>query len=485
MAGEIISEINEYLRNRYDMRNIQNMGVYKTKVLDRIETVASTEGIYAHSAGKGITHTIESGRYFNSAPRDERDEWVEGRKSAFKNLTVTEIEYVTATEIDKEERKEASKSGAGVGNLQTLKIDNMRADIRLRLNLGVKLDGTGRLGRMASAESGGVIALENTAFNFGIDGTQMITVGMPVDIVDAYDAATAWNYHVRNAIVSAKTATTITLDYTYAIGANGASIAAGGAVGAQGDLIFASGSTDFTTGSTLTANILFKEMIGLGHIVDDGALGAAGGNWVEASATTKKHFQSHKGKMYFGLDRTLYPMLKSTVYDNFNANGGATAPAAWDFDLLPSLCTGIDEGLGGGQTTAILASTNMVRHMAAKAAAQMNAMVTIKDQKVTGGLWTTALNTGERLVPIIPMNQWTDSTVMGLCEDDLIHYQPEKIDFYNPNTDSRGNSEVFFRKINTGQSRSAIFEAWMNYTGQLYSRRCDNHWVAYGLSVTE
>lgn len=468
-TGDVISDINDFLRNRYDMGLIQKYRMYRNPVLERVRKVSDKESMFAFATGKGHTLTMQTGAPMNAGGRAETGDFPYPGKTTFKQLTVKEIQYAASAGITKEEQEEARASEAAVANLIDIKLSDLRNDIKYRLHAGVRGDGTGRLARVASYStvSGKVVTVDNTAQDFGWDGTEMMLVGMPIDILTPADTTTHWQTRVRNAIVTALTATTITIDTA---GPNSSDVDSANIT--DGDMVFLAGSTNVADDTAIDWNTGFQEVRGLFGLIDDGT-----SSFTALKAGTKTG--SGLGANYFGVTRTSYPSLVSSVTSFWDG----TAAGSWDLEDLLKPIRDIDNGFADGKVTALYCSPDMSAAIARKAALANNETHLNTNGKVTGGYYTRELNVEGRMVPIIPMAQgWPKHTIIGVDEEQLVFYIPQDINFINPYSGKTGKGEVFFMAPG---KRNLTFEAWMRFVGQLFMRRCDTSFRLEGLRVDE
>lgn len=456
-TGELISDINGFLREQYDMSGVQALRHYQNPLLERIQKVSDPEDVVAHLGGRGHIHTIQTKSPMNAQGRVEDGDVPLPGKHDFQQLKVQAREIVCSTGITQREQQEATRSAAGVANLVDIKLTDLKNDLKWRLALAAAGDGTGRMARVASWNNTTKVAtVDNTAADFGWAGTKFLLPGMLVDICTPSDSGN-WTKKVSNGLITALTATTITIDLT-----NGTQHAAPD----DNDIVFLRNSTQFTNGQPLKN---YLEVTGILHIADDGTSKYSSGGT-----------GSYAGSNYYGLNRTIYPTLQAKVYKKWN-NGN---PVSWDLEDLMAPIDAVRDGFGGGKITALYCSSTMARAIARKAAAAGNATQNFGpgDNKITGGFYTRALNANGNLIPIIPMGERiNDNTIFGLNEDDMVWYNPVPINFVSPYGET-GNKAVFF---GSPGARDLTFEAWLQFQGQLYSRRCDNHFRIEGLRVDE
>jgi hypothetical protein len=464
-TGEVISEINNFLRERYDMSGVQALRVYRNPVLERVRKVATREDLYLHAGGKGLAAVLQTAAPMNTTVRTEAGDFPQPGKTKFERLVVREVQYAATTGITLEEQEEARQSESGVANLLDIKLRDLKDDLRWRLQCAVRADSTGRLGRI-SGVTGFVVTLNNTAKDFGWDDVDMFLPGMEVDIYRPAVSGenVSWSSVATGKVVSVvnKAAKQVTL----VDGPNTTTVVAP----ANGDIIFLRGAVTLS-GSAL----VYRDMAGLLYLIDDGTR-----NWIFTGQYASPPGSGSPRKDYFGItDRTTVPSLVSPVYSKWDGD----SPGSWDLEDLLKPIRDIDSGFADGQVTAIYCHPDMAAAIARKAAAAHNATMTVNDGRVTGGYYTRQLNVEGRMVPIIPMPQgWPKYTVLGVDEDKLRLYMPQDINFVNPYTGESGNRQVFFGS--PGQ-RNMTFEAWLRFVGQLVALRCDTSFRLDGLRTDE
>lgn len=469
-TGDTISLINNLLRERYDMRGIQSLRVYRNALLDRVEKVSDKESLFAYVGGRGYIMGLQTAAPMNAVSRAELDDWPLPGKTEFQRMVIKEVQYAASTGITLEEQEEARKSEAALANLVDIKLRDLRDDLRVRLNAAICGDGTGRLATFTLSANGATGTLSNTSANFGIHRGEFLLPGMPVTIVKyaMFSGVPKYMYAATNPdrTIVAVTDTTVTFDQelpgdstaTFIIFSRGVV-----------DSVAAYNSSWGTDGANGSNNITLKdggEMVGLIHLVENSSAGFA------ASST-----RSRLGNNYFGLNRTSYPTLQSLVVD---AHTGGAPDTEWTIETIAKMVRAIQNGYGGGRTTAIYCHPDMAAAIARKGFSEYNGRVIVNDPKVTWGYYTESLNVEGQIIPIIRVSQrFPRHTVIGVCEDDIMLFQPFPINFVNPYTGESGNKQVFFGS--PGQ-RNMTFEAWLRFVGQLVSVRCDNHWRIDGLS---
>lgn len=489
-TGDVIADINDFLRNRYDMSDVQSLRTYQNPVLERIRKVKSAKDLYAYATGKGVTHTIQTGVGMNATARTEAGDFPYPQPSEFKQLTIREVQYAATTGITYEEQQEAKTSQAAVANLVDIKLKDLKDDLRFRLNRAFQGDGTGRLARIAPGATGTlsdsvytemVIPVDNTDADFGWADASLLVTGMPVDC--HRPSLANWTTKFTNGVITAIHPPDppgtqggvfnwhVTVSLAAASGPNGSTITT---LVADGDELFLAGSLVFRSNSGVTwadmtsAAGHINECRGLINIVDDG-------NTTWGTAGCGSYF----GADYFGLDRTKYPMMQAKVT---NAFGTGTTPVSWDLEDIFDAVAAVDYGTGGGKVNALYCHPTMQRAIARKAFTSNNTTVIMDDRKTTPGYTTQKIDVGGRLVDIVPMWGLPPYSIYGVCEADLVLYMPEDINFVNPYTGSKGNSQVFF---GSPGERNLTFEAWIRWVGQLYARRCDNMFRIDGLRNDE
>lgn len=478
-TGDVIADINDFLRNRYDMSDVQSLRTYQNPVLERIRKVKSAKDLYAYATGKGVTHTIQTGVGMNATARTEAGDFPYPQPSEFKQLTIREVQYAATTGITYEEQQEAKTSQAAVANLVDIKLKDLKDDLRFRLNRAFQGDGTGRLARCAAGATGDepavqqVIPVDNTNSDFGWADVSLLVTGMPVDChTPGQTDSIPWTTKFTGGVISAIDPTTkkVTVETRAATGPNGTAVTA---LAADNDVLFLNGSLKFKSGThdwdTMGAAATYtNECRGLINIVDDGST-----SWENGGCG------SYYGPYYFGLDRTKYPMMQAKVT---NAFGTGTTPVSWDLEDIFDAVAAVDYGTGGGKVNALYCHPTMQRAIARKAFTSNNTTVIMDDRKTTPGYTTQKIDVGGRLVDIVPMWGLPPYSIYGVCEADLVLYMPEDINFVNPYTGSKGNSQVFF---GSPGERNLTFEAWIRWVGQLYARRCDNMFRIDGLRNDE
>jgi hypothetical protein len=484
-TGDVIADINDFLRNRYDMSDVQSLRTYQNPVLERIRKVKSAKDLYAYATGRGVTHTIQTAVGMNATGRTEAGDFPYPQPSEFKQLSIREVQYAATTGITYEEQQEAKTSQAAVANLVDIKLKDLKDDLRFRLNRAFQGDGTGRLASVGSMAllakpnpPGGtylateyqVITVNNTDANFGWADVSLLVVGMPVDCHTPSNSG-AWITKFTGGVITAinASAKTVTVATNAASGPNGASVGSA----AASDVLFLGGSLNFTSGADTWATITaaggghVNECRGLINIVDDGS-----SNWASTNAG------SRYGADYFGLTRTSYPMMQAAVTNMFSGGN----PVSWDLEDVYDAIAAVDYGTGGGKVNALYCHPTMQRAIARKAFTSNNTTVIMSDRKTTPGYQTQKIDVGGRTVDIVPMWGLPPYSIYGVCEADLVLYMPEDINFVNPYTGGKGNSQVFF---GAPGARNLTFEAWIRWVGQLYARRCDNCFRIDGLRNDE
>jgi len=462
-TGDVISEINNFLRERYDMSGVQALRVYRNPVLERVRKVATKEDLFLHAGGKGLAAVLQTGVPMNATVRTEADDFPQPGKTRFERLVVREVQYAATTGITLEEQEEARQSEAGVASLLDIKLRDLKDDLRWRLQCAVRGDSTGRLGRVGGFTSPWA-TLNNTAKNFGWDDVDMFLPGMEVDIFRPNAAGTSWSA-VRGGLV-VEEVDKANKRIKLVSGPN----TTGSTNPAANDIIFLRGAVTLS-GTTL----VYRDMAGLLYLIDDGTR-----NWMFTGENANPPGSGSPRQDYFGIaNRTTIPSLVSPVYSKWDGD----SPGSWDLEDLLKPIRDIDSGFADGQVTAIYCHPDMAAAIARKAAAAHNATMTVNDGKVTGGYYTRQLNVEGRMVPIIPMSQgWPKHTVLGVDEDKLRLYMPQDINFVNPYTGESGNRQVFFGS--PGQ-RNMTFEAWLRFVGQLVALRCDTSFRLEGLRTDE
>lgn len=472
--ADVVRDLNALLKE-YDMAGIEDIATYRHPLLARIEKVVDKEAAFP---GAGFVPRIQTRAPKNAQVRAEDDDVPLPGKHAYEKMSVPVVEFMASTGVTKRELEEIVRRPTAVADIVDEKLDDLKTDIRLRLSLAMRGDGTGRLCRVdatGSITGSGTeaspwvvpIGVATTRFNWGWTATDVIEPGLRVDVytIPSNPYNTACTLKRKNLIVAAVSDTTISL---YAD-----TNSSGSGTIANNDTIFLTNTVILNEANNYLLG--FQEMMGIWGIVDttnsqndDSARGSLG------SASFPRR-GAGAGVRFQGLtNRGLYSQLKSRVVSNFSSGN----PAAWTLETIRQEIRAIDYGKGGGQVTAIYASPNTVAAIARKAASssEMNAYVPVTDGKITGGWYTDAIRTSTgRIVPLIPCTEIPDGTVFGGDEGDLVLFQPVPIGF-----ETYGRKGPFFPSPGR---RDLTFEAWMRFVGNLVARRTDNWFVIEGLQV--
>ena len=474
--ADVVRDLNALLKE-YDMAGIEDIATYRHPLLARIEKVVDREAAFP---GAGYVPRIQTAAPKNAQVRLEDDDVPLPGKHAYEKMNVPVVEYMASTGVTKREMEELIKRPTAVADIVDEKLEDLKNDIRLRISLAMRGDGTGRLARIDNAgtiSGSGTPAAPwvcpvggaTTVYNWGWRATQVLEPGLRVDVYTIPDNAytTACTLKRKNLVVAAVSDTNVSL---YADGNS-----SGNGTIALNDTIFLTNTVNISPSDSYLLG--FNEMMGIWGIVDAAtsansvrgsvAIGAAGG--VRRGAGAGPRFQGLSS-------RGLYSQLNSRTVSNFSG----TNPASWTLETILSQVRAIDYGKGGGQVTAIYASPNTVAAIARKAAlgsdGGMNAYTPVTDGKITGGWYTDAIRSSTgRIIPLIPCIEIPDGTVFGGDENDLVFFQPVPVGF-----ETYGRKGPFFPSPGR---RDLTFEAWMRFVGNLVARRTDNWFVIEGLQV--
>lgn len=490
-TGDVISGVNEILKN-VDMSGVTDLRVYKNPFLARLEREYSHDNFYT---GAGARMSLKATVPMNARPRVDAQDVPLPTPHTFTRMTVNLAEYVASTGITIKEQEVAKRSKTAVANLADIKLEDLKDDLRFRLNNAARGDGTGRLGVVGSvsvtaggaATGGGTpwhVTLGNTGANFGWGGADRFEVGMFVDWVepDVPGSTSGWNVKATNLqVTSVDYATGVVV--LAAVTSNGVPISTVvdttlNTLGSQNanyiaranDLIVSAGALTFT-GTSSAGISTWNEMNGLLALVDNGAS--------SFNDTAGTGTGCYRGKYFQGVaDRTAVPQLVSTVYNKWSG----TTPGSWDLEDILKPIRDVDYGYAGGKTTALYVHPDMQAAIARKAYQANNALQNVTDNKVTGGYYTKTLVTSTgRSVPIIPMQGHPLNTIIGVCEDDYKVVMPNEIGFVNPYSPG-GGGDPFFAAPG---SRNLTYEAWLRCELQVVAERCDNSFRIEGLTTLE
>lgn len=487
-TGDVISGVNEILKN-VDMSGVTDLRVYKNPFLARLEREIEHDNFYT---GAGARMSLKATVPMNARPRVDAQDVPLPTPHTFTRMTVNLAEYVASTGITIKEQEVAKRSKTAVANLADIKLEDLKDDLRFRLNNAARGDGTGRLGYVGSVSAtlGGAtgtggspwhVTLGNTGVNFGWGGADRFEVGMFVDIVepDTPDSTSGWNVRATNLqVTSVDYATGVVV--LSALTQNGVAISTvvdtsnmntkGNYGNLANDMIVSAGALTFT-GTSSAGISTWNEMNGLLALVDDGTS--------TFNDTAGTGTGCYRGKYFQGIaDRTTMPQLCSTVYNKWNG----TSPGSWDLEDILKPIRDVDFGYSGGQTTALYVHPDMQAAIARKAYQANNALVNVNDNKVTGGYYTKTLITSTgRSVPIIPMQGHPLNTIVGVCEDDYKVIMPNDIGFVNPYSPG-GGGDPFFAAPG---SRNLTYEAWLRCELNVVAERCDNSFRIEGLTTLE
>jgi len=489
-TGDVISGVNEILKN-VDMSGVTDLRVYKNPFLARLEREYSHDNFYT---GAGARMSLKATVPMNARPRVDAQDVPLPTPHRFTRMTVNLAEYVASTGITIKEQEVAKRSKTAVANLADIKLEDLKDDLRFRLNNAARGDGTGRLGYVGSVanDAGGAagsgtggtpwhVTLGNTGVNFGWGGADRFEVGMFVDIVepDTPGSTSGWNVRATNLqVTSVDYATGVVV--LSALTQNGVAISTvvdtsnmntkGNYGNLANDMIVSAGALTFT-GTSSAGISTWNEMNGLLALVDNGAS--------TFNDTAGTGTGCYRGTYFQGIaDRTTMPQLCSKVYNKWSG----TSPGSWDLEDILKPIRDVDFGYSGGQTTALYVHPDMQAAIARKAYQANNALQNVTDNKVTGGYYTKTLVTSTgRSVPIIPMQGHPLNTIIGVCEDDYKVVMPNEIGFVNPYSPG-GGGDPFFAAPG---SRNLTYEAWLRCELNVVAERCDNSFRIEGLTTLE
>lgn len=457
-TGDYLAIVSE-LMNERPMDDVIKTVTFRNPVWYRVEQKLRMSDFY----GEYAKLTIHTKRPLNAAPRVEAGDVRLPGKDEFKEQHITLAQIMSSIGWTQEEAEDAVRTNdAAVANLVEIKIADAPGDVQLKLNLFYNGDRTGRLARV-SAYSSQTVTVDNTQANFGMyDGVAGIEVGMRVDIYTVPDivGTTAWTIRATNVEVTAVNRSTN--QFTYAT-VTGDSSSVDNNNAQDNDFVFVSGSVILDGANKFSA---WAGPMGFHGIVDAG--GSDGQEFHDGSSNAYNGCWS--GKTFQNLDRTLYPVLQSTIAraDTW-AGGTAGTPATCNLGVIEDYIRYLDEeNRAGGGVTVLMMNGATRDWMANKAWSRQNAFVDGNSGKVVPGIVIQQYRTQTgKLVDIVPIWNMPDGVILMGDESDLIHFVKNPIGWY------RRNGRVIFDS--PGQ-RNLTHESWLRCRTQLATRRCDR-WV--------
>ena len=394
--------------------------------------------------------------YRGQAHAEDQDIPLPGASSYIRQKIAMQ-ELITDIGVTKQALDKAVGGEASWGSVVKEVIDDGHIDFKNLLETCLYQNGTGALARVVSCTEVATVytvVVDNVYADSGIEGTDLLKVGMMVDIYNGATLVTA---------VGGVELTTVTAS----VRNNGAA-----PTGAdRGSFVF----TD-TTGLTISDNFIVYLANSYSAGLPMGLTGLVHGNGdAYAGVFDITTFQN--------LTRATYPSLQGRVYQatDFGLDSESPAdgtPTLWDLDVLTDMIEDVERGTGKGKINLILAPQKLTRAMHRLMRAEGSVSVQVSssgalDQTPVGSRYSRAFEGPDgRPIPVMTVATIPDNVLFGLDTRDIVWCQKGSFDFLSL-TGRMWDKSYADRKTN--------FEAPFGGYYQIKAYRCDNMFMAQDL----
>ena len=425
--------------------------VVRSPFRNRIDQVANQKD-FTGKYGKGLLQTVFNR---NTGPRKELQDFVFPLSDDFTDIQVPVFQTQSTIGWTMEEMRRVKPGDGSAIDLIGLKTKNMPIDIKRVQDFYDAGDGTGRMARVSAYNaSTRVVTIDNTGGDFGWHLGQWIYDGALIDIHTVADitGAAAWTTKAIRVRVDQKTqapgATACTFRITEVDGDANSEIKASPA---DSDYVFIYNAVTLTSANKFSA---WNVPMGILGIADDGS--STGYEFTETAGCNG----CWSGKTIWNKDRTLYNQLKCAMWragDWKTGGTDGTAEIASIDDIQEIIDETNENGPSGKVINALYMNSRTRNWFARKGAAQGVQIVNSTSGKITPGIFTKSMVTGNGLeLDILPM-PLPDGQMLGVCEDELTRFNALKMGWVIQN-----GSRVFV------PGRNGTYESWMNGEDNLF-----------------